>query len=207
MEAGFFPFSKEVLDKLELYYDLIKSWQNKYNLVGSSTLKNMWERHFIDSAQLFSLLPDENKGKVIYDIGTGAGFPGMVLAIMGREDLVLCESNAKKCLFLEEVKKKTNINVIIDNIRAESLPLCSALAVTARAVTSLTGLLKISLPLLAEKGVCFFPKGINWKKELLFAQKHFHIEYKLVKSITSKDSNIIIINNAEKINALKDNKK
>ena len=207
MEAGIFPFSKEVLDKLELYYDLIKNWQNKYNLIGSSTLKNMWERHFIDSAQLISLLPDENKGKVIYDIGTGAGFPGMVLAIMGREDLVLCESNAKKCLFLEEVKKKTNTNVIIDNIRAESLPLCSALAVTARAVTSLTGLLKISLPLLAEKGVCVFPKGINWKKELLFAQKRFHIDYKLVKSITSKDSNIIIINNAEKINALKDNKK
>ena len=116
------------------------------------------------------------------------------------KDIVLCESSTKKCIFLEEVKKKTNTNVIIDNIRAEKLPLRSASAVIARAVSSLSVLLSISLPLLSKKGVCIFPKGINWKKELLFAQKRFHIDYKLVKSLTSKESNIIIINNIEKIN-------
>jgi 16S rRNA (guanine527-N7)-methyltransferase len=114
--------------------------------------------------------------------------------------VVLCESNKKKCTFLIEAKRKTNTNVIIDNIRAESLPFGSANAVIARAVSSLSALLEISLPLLSKKGVCIFPKGINWKKELLFAQKRFHIDYKLVKSITSKESNIIIINNFEKIN-------
>ena len=124
----------------------------------------------------------------------------MVLAIMGRKDIVLCESSIKKCIFLEEVKKKTNTNVIIDNIRAESLPNGSANAVIARAVSSLSALLEISLPLLTKKGVCIFPKGINWRKELLFAQKRFHIDYKLVKSLTSKESKIIIINNFEKIN-------
>ena len=97
------PFSKEVFVKLELYQDLLISWQKKYNLVGPSTLKDVWERHFIDSAQLFSLLPDQRKDKFIYDIGSGAGFPGMVLAIMGRRDIVLCESSSKKCTFLEEV--------------------------------------------------------------------------------------------------------
>ena len=142
-----------------------------------------------------------------YDIGSGAGFPGMVLAIMGRKDIVLCESSSKKCTFLEEVKSKTNTDVIIDNIRAESLPSCSAVAITARAVTSLCGLLNLSMPILAKKGVCIFPKGINWKKELLFAQKRFHIDYKVVESITSKDSSIIIINRAERINAFKENKK
>ena len=207
MDVSLFPFSKEVIEKLDVYYDLIINWQKKYNLIGPSTLKNIWERHFIDSAQLFTLLPDENEGKAIYDIGSGAGFPGMVLAIMGRNDVVLCESSAKKCAFLEEVKKRTSTNVIIDNIRAESLPLRSAIAVTARAVASLTGLLTVSLPLLEEKGVCVFPKGINWKKELLFAQKRFHIDYKLVESITSKDSSIIIINRAEKINVFKEYKK
>jgi len=201
------PFSKEVSIKLELYQDLLISWQKKYNLVGPSTLKDVWERHFIDSAQLFSLLPDQRKDKFIYDIGSGAGFPGMVLAIMGRRDIVLCESSSKKCTFLEEVKSKTNTDVIIDNIRAESLPSCSAIAITARAVTSLFGLLNLSIPILAKKGVCIFPKGINWKKELLFAQKRFHIDYKVVESITSKDSSIIIINRAERINVFKENKK
>jgi len=201
MGPNCFLFSKEVSDKLQVYYDLIKLWQNKYNLIGPSTLKNTWERHFIDSAQLFSLLPEEKKKAFVYDIGSGAGFPGMVLAIMGREDIILCESNAKKCDFLEEVKKKTGSNVIIDNIRAEALPSNTALAVTARAVSSLSSLLKISLPLLSKNGVCIFPKGINWKKELLFAQKRFHIDYKLVKSITSNKSNIIVINEAKEKNA------
>ena len=207
MDSSFPPFSKEVLGKLELYHDLLISWQKKYNLVGPSTLKDIWQRHFIDSAQLFSLLPEEHKEKPIYDIGSGAGFPGMVLAIMGRKDIVLCESSSKKCIFLEEVKSKTNTNVIIDNIRAESLPSCSAAAIIARAVTSLSGLLNLSIPILAKTGVCIFPKGINWKKELLFAQKRFHIDYKVVESITSKDSSIIIINRAERINAFKKNKK
>lgn len=201
MEASCSLFSKEVSSKLQVYYDLIKLWQNKYNLIGASTLKNTWERHFNDSAQLYALLPNEKKGSFVYDIGSGAGFPGMVLAIMGREDLVLCESNKKKCDFLEEVKKSTGANVIIDNIRAESLPPKSAIAVTARAVSSLSSLLKISLPLLSKNGICIFPKGINWKKELLFAQKRFHIEYKLVKSITSEKSNIIIINKGKEKNA------
>ena len=207
MDSSFPPFSKEVLGKLELYHDLLISWQKKYNLVGPSTLKDIWERHFIDSAQLFSLLPEEHKEKLVYDIGSGAGFPGMVLAIMGRKDIVLCESSSKKCIFLEEVKSRTNTNVIIDNIRAESLPSCSATAIIARAVTSLSGLLNLSIPILAKTGVCIFPKGINWKKELLFAQKRFHIDYKVVESITSKDSSIIIINRAERINAFKKNKK
>tara|TARA_Y100001934_G_scaffold79094_1_gene98279 strand:+ start:720 stop:1343 length:624 start_codon:yes stop_codon:yes gene_type:complete len=207
MDSSLPPFSKEVLGKLELYRDLLISWQKKYNLVGPSTLKDIWQRHFIDSAQLFSLLPEEHKEKPIYDIGSGAGFPGMVLAIMGRKDIVLCESSSKKCIFLEEVKSKTNTNVIIDNIRAESLPSCSAAAIIARAVTSLSGLLNLSIPILAKTGVCIFPKGINWKKELLFAQKRFHIDYKVVESITSKDSSIIIINRAERINAFKKNKK
>ena len=201
MDSSFPSFSKEVVGKLELYRNLLISWQKKYNLVGYSTLKDVWERHFIDSAQLFSLLPEEHKEKPIYDIGSGAGFPGMVLAIMGRKDIVLCESSSKKCIFLEEVKSKTNTNVIIDNIRAESLPYCSASAIMARAVTSLSGLLNLSIPILAKKGVCIFPKGINWKKELLFAQKRFHIDYKLVKSITSEKSSIIVINEARKKNA------
>jgi 16S rRNA (guanine527-N7)-methyltransferase len=203
MNSSFSPFSKEVEERLKIYNDLLSLWQQKLNLVGQSTLENIWHRHFIDSAQLYPLLPKEKKGKVVYDIGAGAGFPGMILSLMGRKDMVLCESSKKKCAFLEEVKIKTNANVIIDNIRAEALPVKSAIAITARAVSSLDALIRMSSPLLDEKGMCIFPKGINWKKELLFAQKRFHIDYKLVKSVTSKDSNIIIINRVEKKNVHK----
>jgi len=203
MKVNPLSFSMDVRGKLKIYDDLLKTWQKKFNLVGPSTLNNSWHRHFQDSAQLYSLLPRPQNDRVVYDIGTGAGFPGMVLAIMGRKDMVLCESNEKKCLFLEEVKKKTSSNVIIDNIRAELLPEKSATAVIARAVTSLEKLLIMASPLLSNNGICIFPKGINWKKELLFAEKRFHIEYKLVKSITSKDSYIVIIKNIERINVRK----
>ena len=99
MNAYSVPFSITVKEKLTIYSDLLKTWQKKFNLVSNSTLDNLWERHFIDSAQLYSLLPKEKKGAVIYDIGAGAGFPGMVLAIMGRKDIILCEANYKKCTF------------------------------------------------------------------------------------------------------------
>ena len=197
------PFSKEIKEKLNIYSFILKDWQKKINLVSNSTLVNMWERHFLDSAQLYSLLPKQEKGSVVYDVGTGAGFPGMVLAIMGRKDIVLCESSKKKCIFLEEVKKQTHTQVIIDNIRAELLPSGSANAVVARAVKPLEGLLKIAEPLINRKGLCIFPKGVNWKKELSIAEKIFHIEYDLVKSITSKESFIFVINSIEKKNVIK----
>jgi len=197
------PFSKEEKEKLEVYSSLLKSWQKKFNLVSSASLMDIWERHFMDSAQLYSLLPKKKKDSVIYDIGSGAGFPGMVLAIMGRKDMVLCESSTKKCKFLEEIKRQTQTEVIIDNIRAERLPSQTATAVIARAVTSLKGLINLTAPLIKEKGPCIFPKGANWKKELILAESFFNIEYDLVKSRTSKESNIFVIHSIEKKNGIK----
>jgi len=196
-------FSKEEKEKLEIYSSLLKNWQKKFNLVSSASLMDIWQRHFVDSAQLYSLLPKEKKGAVVYDIGSGAGFPGMVLAIMGRKDMVLCESSRKKCKFLEEIKRQTQTEVIIDNIRAEMLPSQTASAIIARAVTSLSELLNLTAPLLKEKGLCIFPKGVNWKKELILAENFFNIEYDLVKSRTSKESNIFVVHSIEKKNGTK----
>ena len=204
MKEHAISFSKETKEKLNIYSFILKDWQKKINLVSDSTLENMWERHFIDSAQLYSLLPKQEKGSVVYDVGTGAGFPGMILAIMGRKDIVLCESSKKKCTFLEEVKKQTHTKVIIDNIRAELLPSNTANSVIARAVKPLEGLLKIAKPLINRKGLCIFPKGVNWKKELSIAEKFFHIDYDLVQSITSKESFIFVIKNIESKNAIKE---
>ena len=128
MNAYPITFSMEIKERLNIYCVLLKEWQKKINLVSSATLENMWERHFQDSAQLYSLLPKEEKNSVVYDLGSGAGFPGMVLAIMGRNDMVLCESNNKKCSFLEEVKKQTHTKVIIDTLeRSFCLPVLQML--------------------------------------------------------------------------------
>ena len=78
------PFPMEIKEKLNIYSSILKDWQKSINLVSNSTLENMWERHFQDSAQLYSLLPMEEKGSVVYDLGSGAGFPGIVLAIFNK---------------------------------------------------------------------------------------------------------------------------
>ena len=191
-------FNAEEYGSLRVYEGLLKLWQKKFNLISANTINDIWERHIIDSAQLLRLLPKEKSNTKIYDVGTGAGFPGLVLAILGRKDLVLCEANNKKCSFLQEVKDILRLNVNIDNIRAESLPKKSANAVLARAVAPLEHLISISLPLIKNGGVAIFPKGKNWNKELKSAQKYFYMEYELVKSITSEVSYIFVIKKIEK---------
>ena len=191
-------FSKSILSSLDIYIELIKKWQKNINLVSKNSINDLWNRHVLDSAQLYSLLPAPKKGLYIYDLGSGAGFPGMVLAIMGRKDIILCESNKRKCEFLKEVSRITNTNISIANIRAQILDGRSALAITSRALASLDALLEISMPILREKGVCVFPKGRTWKEELTVAEKKFIINYNTVQSITSSDSKIIIITKVRK---------
>ena len=191
-------FSESILSSLDIYIELIKKWQKNINLVSKNSINDLWNRHVLDSAQLYSLLPAPKKGLYIYDIGSGAGFPGMVLGIMGRKDIILCESNKRKCEFLKEVSRITNTNISIVNIRAQKLDGRSALAITSRALASLDTLLEISMPILREKGVCVFPKGRTWKEELTVAEKKFIINYNTVQSITSSDSKIIIITKVRK---------
>ncbi len=191
-------FSESILSSLDIYIELIKKWQKNINLVSKNSIDDLWNRHVLDSAQLYSLLPAPKKGLYIYDIGSGAGFPGMVLGIMGRKDIILCESNKRKCEFLKEVSRITNTNISIVNIRAQKLDGRSALAITSRALASLDTLLEISMPILREKGVCVFPKGRTWKEELTVAEKKFIINYNTVQSITSSDSKIIIITKVRK---------
>ena len=191
-------FSESILSSLDIYIELIKKWQKNINLVSKNSVNDLWNRHVLDSAQLYSLLPAPKKGLYIYDIGSGAGFPGMVLGIMGRKDIILCESNKRKCEFLKEVSRITNTNISIVNIRAQKLDGRSALAITSRALASLDALLEISMPILREKGVCVFPKGRTWKEELTVAEKKFIINYNTVQSITSSDSKKIIITKVRK---------
>lgn len=129
--------SRETVDRLRAYEVLLRRWQHTINLVGPSTLDDPWRRHFLDSAQLFPLAPAGARSWV--DVGSGAGFPGLVLALLGAHQTHLVESDARKAAFLREVARATDAPVIVHATRSEAVSRetlggASADVITARAV-------------------------------------------------------------------------
>ena len=144
--------SRETLGRLEAYATLLTKWSGAINLVGRDTLKDVWRRHFLDSAQLVDHLPSAPEGRArrILDMGSGAGFPGLVLAILGAGEVTLVESDAKKAAFLREAARITEAPAEVLCARIESLS-ASDLApdvVTARALAPLPKLLDLAAPFL-----------------------------------------------------------
>lgn len=169
--------SRETLDRLRAYADLLAKWQARINLVSKADLPDIWRRHFLDSAQLLPLLPDDPgpENRVIADLGSGAGFPGLVLAILGAGRVHLIESDGRKCAFLSEAARITAAPAEIHNIRLDPrrppAPDIRADVVTARAVAPLPDLVELALPLLKPGGVCLFLKGAGAAEELTAARK------------------------------------
>lgn len=189
--------SRETYSKLELYRQSLLEWQQKFNLVSSASLSDAWNRHFADSAQLFDLIPAN--AKTLLDMGSGAGFPGMVLAIMAEEKtpylkVTLAESIAKKTLYLNHVKEVTAANVKILNTRVENIK-GRFDVITARAVTGLSDLLKYAFPLLSRGGICIFPKGKTAEEEISSAKTKWSFDFESVPSKTSDEGQILIIRN------------
>lgn len=194
--------SRETFDKLKHYQSMLIEWQSKFNLVSSSTLDDAWNRHFLDSVQLFQYIP--NQAKVLYDFGSGAGFPGMVLAIMANEKMPdlqvsLIESTTKKTLYLNAVKSKTNTNVTILNDRIENLQIPKADVITSRAMASLTELLGYAYKFCKKESVCIFPKGKKYAEELSEAHKRWKFKCRIVASTQSDEGKILIITNLSKV--------
>lgn len=164
--------SDETMERLQCYATLLCQWQARINLVGQATLVDLWRRHFWDSAQLLNFF--SKKTKVIVDIGSGAGLPGLVLAIMQGGDVHLVEANVRKSIFLHEVARITETSVTIHATRAETLTPWPADVVTARAVASLERLLPLAVPFLTRpNATAFFLKGRKIREELLAARKHW----------------------------------
>ena len=188
--------SRETLEKLEVYESLLKKWQSKINLISRNNIDNIWERHFLDSAQLYALLPKTATN--VLDVGTGAGFPGMILSIMGAPNVKLVEQNKKKCVFLEEVLRKTSAEATVYPGKIEDLPTYAFDAITARALTSLDGLLHMLSPYFGPKTVGFFPKGQKLNEELTLDSKNWNINYSLVQSVSSAEGKIVVIKDVER---------
>lgn len=197
--------SRETLDHLIVYKDLLEKWQRRINLVGPATVPDAWTRHFLDSAQLFPLVTAGLRGRrgpaALYDLGSGAGFPGLVLAILARGaglrlDTHLVESDRRKAAFLAEVARATRLAraVTIHAERIEKLPLermPRADVVTARALAPLTELLALAEPLLAPAGVALFLKGAKVGDELTQAAKHWKISVERLPSRTDPSGTIL----------------
>jgi 16S rRNA (guanine527-N7)-methyltransferase len=185
------PVSRETADKLRLYADLLVKWQARINLVGAATLPDLWRRHMLDSAQLFPLLP---AGPTL-DLGSGAGFPGLVLAILrGSGDPVhLVESDARKCAFLREVARLTAAPAIIHHGRIESLSPFAVTAVTARALAPLASLLALASPFLGPHTQCLFLKGERLEDELTQAGKDWKMTVDRRPSRSDPNGIILIV--------------
>ena len=181
--------SRETLERMKRYGDLLAKWNERVNLVGKSTMTDMWRRHMLDSAQLFPRLPPET-GRLV-DLGSGAGFPGLVLAIMGVPDVHLIEANARKCAFLREAARVAEANVTIHDNRIESSPGLDADVITARALAPLPVLLKYAEPHLMPNSVCLFLKGVSVDEELTEIRKLWNIRENTYPSITNTDGVIV----------------
>ena len=190
--------SRETLENLKIYQNLLCEWQKKINLVSKNSLVNAWERHFLDSAQIASYVRKDAKS--VYDFGSGAGFPALVLATIFKEinpetHFVLIESITKKTLFLNEVIKKLDLNADVMNDRIEKLKLNPADYITARAVTNLSDLLKYSVGFCRKNTICLFPKGKNYEQELIQAQNKWTFWCKTHQSKVADDGVILEIKN------------
>ena len=186
--------SRETLELLQVYVDLLVKWQGKTNLVSNSTIDHAWQRHICDSAQSKIIMPNKTKW---LDLGSGAGFPGLVLAILGRDEpgfhVQLVESNGKKCTFLRTVIRETGIcpNLACERIESVTKQFSDAQVVTARALAPLDELLDLTQGWLTGGAVGLFPKGREYLLEL--EKCHGRWEFDLVKHTSRIEKNSVLL--------------
>jgi 16S rRNA (guanine527-N7)-methyltransferase len=165
--------SRETLTRLEAYAALLAQWNERINLVARDSLRDPWRRHFLDSAQLLPLIP-KGAGSLI-DLGSGAGFPGLVLAILGVPGVELVESDVRKCAFLREAARIAQGPVTIHNTRIEALPAHPVGVVTARGCAPLDRLLLLAQGLIGPHTCCLFLKGERAEEELTAARRAWNM--------------------------------
>jgi len=188
--------SRETYDKLRIYEKTLIKWQDSINLISKSTINDIWVRHFLDSAQLYPIIKDIEGN--IFDFGSGAGFPGLILAIMGHKNITLVESDQKKCTFLREVARLSETDVSILHSRIENLEFRDVDLVVSRALAPLSKLISyvesfvIKSP--SNKKVwpkMLFLKGKSYKNEILELKRYKNLFFDEYPSLTDEQGKII----------------
>jgi 16S rRNA (guanine527-N7)-methyltransferase len=188
--------SRETYDKLRAYEALIRKWNPSINLVAKSTLSDVWNRHIIDSAQVYAAASGE-KSSIWTDMGSGGGLPGIVIATLTQgEDqqtnVTMVESEKRKSVFLRTAIRELGLsNAEVINERIEGAQISISDIVSARALAPLTDLFTLSQGFADQNTTFLFQKGKNWASEIEVAQNHWSFEYDAIKSET--DSNAVIL--------------
>lgn len=193
--------SRETLGRLEIYEALLRKWNPKINLVARSTLSEIWQRHIQDSAQL---APMVNQASTWADIGSGGGFPGLVIAVILAEirpdaKLTLIESDIRKCTFLIEAARTMGVDVEVIASRIEEISNRQFDIVSARALAPLPRLLPLAAPLLKTGGTCIFMKGVAYASELDEARKEWHFTVEEQRSLTNADAVVLSIEDLRRV--------
>ncbi|MDZ7905442.1 MAG: 16S rRNA (guanine(527)-N(7))-methyltransferase RsmG [Cypionkella sp.] len=187
--------SRETLDKLTHYTAEALRWNGAINLVSKSSIDHIWQRHVWDSAQLFSY-GDANSPWA--DIGSGGGFPGIVMAIMGAQQVTLVESDQRKAAFLREIARQLSLPVTVLARRVDQIQPLTAKTLTARALAALTELLAHAKPHLDADGAAIFPKGRASDVEIIEAQAKWRFDVEKHPSKTVSDATVLVIRNIQR---------
>lgn len=191
-QAGFARVSgvsRETLDKLTAYVELLSRWNRRINLVSANTMGDVWRRHILDCAQLAKHLPPQ--ARVVVDLGAGAGLPGLVLAAMGVPEMHLVESDLRKSVFLREAARIMDVAVTLHPERIERVAAFAADGVLARACAPVEQLIDFAEKFLTPKTVCLFLKGENAGEELADTRASWSMTSEMIPSL-SDPSGVIL---------------
>ncbi len=196
--AEFSENPDDLIARLGIYEEEIRRWNPKINLISPKSLDEIWSRHFIDSLQLLKFVPHGTISAL--DIGSGGGFPALVLAAARPEiSWTLVESDQRKSIFLRTSARKMGLNLKVENLRIENLPTQSFELITARALADLNQLFHWTVPFSAENTVFLFPKGKTWQNELTQAQKNWQMQYQDFPSQTDSEARILRFHSVNKV--------
>jgi len=191
--------SRETLSKLIRIVDLLDVWRRKINLVGPREIDHIWRRHVLDSLQLAALVP--NDGTVV-DLGSGSGFPGLVLAAGltdPKAEIVMIETVGKKCAFLREAIKVADLKASVRQGRVENVDDIQAACVTARAFAPLSKIFDYAEKWFEQGAYAVLPKGRRWEEELTQAKECWKFAYQVIPSISGGDGAILKISEVSRV--------
>lgn len=183
------------MERLSIYAEQLERWNARINLVSTASMADLWRRHMLDSAQLIDRLPPQ--AIELVDLGTGAGFPGLVLAILSDLRAHLIEADTRKAAFLGEVARLTEASASVHLVRIEDLEPFPVDVITARALAPLPRLLEFASPILeisaGRAPICLFLKGAKWREELTTAQKEWSMRANSFASISDPTGRVMVL--------------
>ncbi len=192
--------SRETMDKLEAFSALVEKWTQKINLISAQSRGDLWQRHILDSAQVYGLAP---KGSWL-DIGSGGGFPGIVAAIIARglddpRQFTLVDSDQRKCVFLRTAARELDLDVSVISERIEAMPSACARVLSARALADLGSLLSHAERHLSPDGTALFMKGKAWREEHSQAQVEWSYDLDAIISESNPEAVILRIKGIRRV--------